>query len=341
MFQRIHLRSIVPVLCVLLIPFAAIGRSTRQATDSLQRAAAEQRLLLHKADSAEDVPMAIAVRLHLSTLVKPREAIRILEEGAALAQSTDRLMDEIATRTYLSQAYAKVKDHRKAHVQAMQVIALDHVRYLKEAERSAARTDSLLAAAKEAHRATIRADMLRQLEVEEAATRQQDLRKRWMVIALLVAVVAVLVVVVLLLRTGRLVRKARSEMALLRAEVAASKIVPANRVRSPEQVIQRESKWEEPPVVAETTVPVDETVTAMFRKRIPERLSTLREARGRGDHEKVVRVVHTLKPQLVATDETLAELCAAITRPAAHAEELKWNTDLDRLEAAIEARLRG
>lgn len=162
-----------------------------------------------------------------------------------------------------------------------------------------------------------------------------------MVIALLVAVVAVLVVVVLLLRTGRLVRKARSEMALLRAEVAASKIVPANRVRSPEQVIQRESKWEEPPVVAETTVPVDETVTAMFRKRIPERLSTLREARGRGDHEKVVRVVHTLKPQLVATDETLAELCAAITRPAAHAEELKWNTDLDRLEAAIEARLRG
>ena len=75
-----------------------------------------------------------------------------------------------------------------------------------------------------------------------------------------------------------------------------------NRMREPAVVRVSETPMavdavaEPEPIEADTSI-MDATLLALFRKRAPERLVTLRDARARGDHEKVARVVHTLKPQ--------------------------------------------
>ena len=334
MLQRAQPLSFLAFIGALLISFSGFGIVGGSSTDSLKRAVAEQRILLHQADSAEDVQLAIAVRLHLATMVKPKEAIRLLEEGAALARSTGRVEDEVLMLTYLARSYAAVNDHRKSYMRSLEVIALNNELASIRAERSGARTDSLLAKAKEEHMATIRADMLRQMEVEAKAARQRKITERWMIIALGLLVVAVLVVLILLFRGGKRSQRTQAELAGLRAEVAALRLATSNRVRETAPDIGPEVPVKVLP--EQEVAEVDETIRAMFLKRAPERLATLREARSRNDHEKVVRVVHTLKPQLVALDTSLGQLCMSITAPSGDRNDPARSADLDRLEKAIE-----
>lgn len=82
---------------------------------------------------------------------------------------------------------------------------------------------------------------------------------------------------------------------------------------------------------------MDESLLALFRKRAPERLATLRDARARGDHEKVARVLHTLKPQLLALDEHGAgAVCLRLIAEGAQEDALRWQQDLDQLERSME-----
>jgi hypothetical protein len=84
----------------------------------------------------------------------------------------------------------------------------------------------------------------------------------------------------------------------------------------------------------------DSLLLGMLRKQAPERLRALREARLRMDHAKAQRVVHTLKPLLVAVDRELyADLCQRIITPTALEDERRWNADLDRLEFAVSSLL--
>lgn len=54
-------------------------------------------------------------------------------------------------------------------------------------------------------------------------------------------------------------------------------------------------------------------VLAFFRRQAPERIATLQAARASGDHEKVLRVLHSLRPQLDALDpQGLGVLCARL-----------------------------
>ncbi len=316
------------------------GQSKKQVADSLRKVVAVQRALLQRVDTAGDVSMRIAVRLHLSTMVKPKEAIVILRESSDLAQAARLLEDEIAARTYLAQAYSGSGDHRKAYAESMLITALGNERLALQAERSAARMDSLLKVAQTEHHETIRKDMLRQLEVEEGAARQKTLTERWMVIALGIAAIALLVVTFLVLRNGLQAKRTKVEMAALRAEVEALRGSPQNRLRDqPPVVVAPDPSAAHPIAEAAEVAPavVDGTLLAIFRKRGPERLSTLREARSRDDQEKVVRVIHTLKPQLVAMDaERFAPLCASLTAPGSIENAQRWNNDLDQLEAAME-----
>jgi HPt (histidine-containing phosphotransfer) domain-containing protein len=74
---------------------------------------------------------------------------------------------------------------------------------------------------------------------------------------------------------------------------------------------------------------------ALVRRRGAERLSTLRDARQRGDHDKVIRVVHSLKPQLVGLDaEYYTALCARLVAQGAP-QNGSWNADLDALERGM------
>ena len=149
------------------------------------------------------------------------------------------------------------------------------------------------------------------------------------------------VIVFLVVRSSRAAQRTEKELAELRAEIEALKAAPKNRLRevSPAPIPVAEA----PPAVATEIAPppevpaVDPQVLAFLRKMAPDRMQALRDARARGDHEKVVRVVHTLKPHLAAVDGSLfTDLCAGITAKDIVLGTPAWNADVDRLEKEVE-----
>ena len=132
-------------------------------------------------------------------------------------------------------------------------------------------------------------------------------------------------------------RRLAGEVKALRARIDALE-QPRNRVREaapppPAPIIPvptERIEEEAPPTV------LDPEVLAHVRKRAPERLATFREARARGDWEKAVRVVHTLKPLLTGLDEArFAPLCARLVAEG-EAGTSAWQTNADALEAALD-----
>ena len=83
-------------------------------------------------------------------------------------------------------------------------------------------------------------------------------------------------------------------------------------------------------------------VAALFRQQAPLRLAALRSAHAAADNEKVLRVLHSLRPQLDALDPTgLGALCQRL-RSTRH-DDAAWDPGLDELERGINtllARLR-
>jgi hypothetical protein len=74
---------------------------------------------------------------------------------------------------------------------------------------------------------------------------------------------------------------------------------------------------------------------------MPERLRTLQEARSRGDYEKVVRVLASMRPQLASHDAPrFAARCAGLIAARETVLEAVHAPDLDRLIADVELALR-
>ena len=102
-----------------------------------------------------------------------------------------------------------------------------------------------------------------------------------------------------------------------------------------------------PPPAAAAPAPVttaaeneDAVLLELVKRRSVERLITLREARTNGDREKVVRVVRSLKPQLVSLDAAyFNELCGRLV--AEEADPTTWAQDLDRFERGVERLIEG
>lgn len=343
------------LLLAFLFATAGAGQSHRQLTDSLKEVVAEQRLRIHIADSIGSTREAIAARMHLATLVRSKEAFELMNDAAALAWSARLMEDEATVRTQLVRAYVNVGDHRRAYEQAMRLVMIGDERLSEQTERSGARTDSLLAEASAALDRSEHVSGSLIADAEERAARQHVIAQRWMVIASGVGVIALLVIGILLVRGSRRTHGIRMELAALRTEVEALRSVPRNRIRevNDRKPIDEGRPATTPPVAEEhvpgSTGPADDelrdilrTLMQMLRKKGPERLATLRDARSRGDHEKVVRVVHTLKPQLVAIDaDALATLCADLTAPGASSRSNRWNADLDAFEKGLDELIAG
>ncbi len=330
------------VLCELLAPPSAVAQSAQARRDSLRKVVGDLRLRMDAADSTGDVRDAIDARLSLASVVKPNEALDLLEDAAASAQSADLLELEVVVRKRLAEALAKSGKHARAFEEAMHVTALDEVRLAEQYLFLEARTDSALTQTIEQRDSLINSW---QAELQEARHRESHMEataERWMFIALGLALALMLMLLILLVRMRRHQQKTGKELASLREEVAALKLPAGNRMREPALVAAPvPAPHAEPiPVQAEPQpemARMDEALLALFRKRAPERLATLRDARARGDHEKVLRVVHTLKPQLVALDENgLGALCIRITVGDASRDPKELNTDLDLLEHSIE-----
>ena len=86
----------------------------------------------------------------------------------------------------------------------------------------------------------------------------------------------------------------------------------------------------------------DAVLLSLFRKRMPERLQALKEARSRGDHEKVLRVITSIRPQLVHHDaERFTELCTRLIAAGPTVLEETARSERDGFISDVERSLGG
>jgi hypothetical protein len=340
----IDLRVLLLLLASLWLDVDGVQAQT-SAADSLKQvedAIAQHRLRIHNADSMGDARDAARFRIMLAPLCRPNEALTLYSEAAAIADSAKLSDDEaLRARTGLAELLAARGDMRSAYNEQVKVtrlkgewearqaevtLALEKIRMeaqLAERDSLLVRNDAALTAARE--------------EVERYRTSS----RRWIMATVATALLALVALIFMFYGAGQYHKRTLSELDGFRKEVEALKAGPRNRLREepPTAAVPAPPPIAQPIATTATPVPEverDELLVGMFRKMAPERLVTLREARARGDHEKVVRVVHSLKPQLVNLDAAyFGELCRSLVSAEGRADEAQWNKDLDRFERGL------
>ena len=314
------------------------------AADSLKAEILQRRTSLALADSAGDLHTGFEVRMQLVPLVRRPEGIVLLTQAATIADSLDRPDLGAMVHRSLAKRYAGSGDPVAAYAEAILADSLDRMRELREMDRTNDQHTLVLDRLIAERDSAVHAGMDRERRIAEALVQAQHNAERWMYIALATVGLCLLVVIGLLYRAGSTGRKLRASMEALHKELATLRSAGNRR----KEVLGKEEAvcsypgtrpaGVQPPPVDEAMDPV---VLAMFRKTAPERLATLRQARERGDPEKALRVVHSLKPQLVSFDEArFAPLCARLTAPGAVASTAQWSADLNALEMGVSELLR-
>lgn len=335
----IRSRLFVAPIAIWMVVLQAAAQSPATRRDSLKQVIAGHRSQMLLADSIGDPKGSIRARLELAPLVSPGERLHLLEDAAAGAQSASLLEEEVTVRKLLAAALESAGKYSRAYDEAMHITALDEVRLSEQHLRSKAFADSLQASATVARE---RLDQGWQIVLQDAQSRASGFKaiaERWVLIALGLGAAWALTVVIFLVSQRRQRNRTRTELAALRAEIAAIKEAPKNRFREPVPTVVVEP----PPVeVLAPAAPigapvVDAAALAIFRRMAPERLDALNDARARGDHDKVLRVVHTLKPHLEALDPNgLGALCLRIKAM----DVPERDVELDRLVHGIQELLR-
>lgn len=332
-----------------ILPVASVVRA--QSTDASVAAdslAALQQAVVN-ADSSGDAIRAINARLAVEPLLSRTKALRSLLEAELLVDSTD-VKPALAAQVHqrLVDVYTGMGEMTKANrewalvVKANSAAAEQELAATLEAERARAATaqtqlrDSLagvLHAIGHAH-----AERARTMKA------QQDL---WMYIAIGCGAFAVMVLVTLCVIFFGSQRRMRRDLKELKQEVTWLRMVNRKRIEEERDAVAPVAATAPsvpaPPLPAPAPVTVaaeDEELFELVKRRGVERLRTLQEARQRGDREKVVRVVHSMKPQLVALDAVrYSELCARLVAPSV--DESTWSADLDRFEANVKGLIEG
>lgn len=89
--------------------------------------------------------------------------------------------------------------------------------------------------------------------------------------------------------------------------------------------------------VLDVARPQDDELQAMFKRRMPERITALKEARDRGDAEKVARVIHSIRPQLVHHDPVrFTDPCARLLAAEGNILSAAYGAELDSFIVAVE-----
>ena len=84
--------------------------------------------------------------------------------------------------------------------------------------------------------------------------------------------------------------------------------------------------------------PEGDMLRALFRRMVPDRLKALKEARARGDREKMLRVVHSLRPQLVHHDGVrFGPLCDGLLALSTDAPD--WDARFEAFTLTLEQAL--
>lgn len=302
------------------------------------------------ADSVMDAVAGATARLELAALVKPSHGLRLTQEAVALLDSADGAT-ELALRAHQELAYRyasgktlgkSIKEWEKVvrltnELRANEVAGMEKSQFMNAV--ASGRIDSLTTAlGKE------RASASNTLETLSA---DYDRRSNMALMAIGGGILA-------LLLTGLFfslhVRRTRAELKELRQEVTWLRMVSK---KGAEPVVVASSvapvappPVQLPPVLTPPPTPVpaptaynpeeEAMLLALVRRRGEERLQTLRDARSRGDIDKVVRVVHSMKPQLVSLDAAyFTELCGRLVTSDPRTNPAQWSADLDRFEVGM------
>ncbi|HEY0978853.1 MAG TPA: hypothetical protein VGE21_15375 [Flavobacteriales bacterium] len=307
----------------------------------------------------DSVPMSIA---QLDTLwaqardAKPPIAIKLLERSLTIADSLDDVARERDVLFALSALY------RKSGKASEALNALNAAHYLKDSlaaldlERASASTLERIAEEERKAR-ELAAQQRAVLDAEREAFRQEGDRLRLFLLIAAGGIVVLLALLVwALVRIARLQRKARiprtpavvtpeasvPKRNTLRSEPDAGTLPPGF---AKAQGDQEGTAAAPAPAVAPVPAPAAldpeaQMLLALFRKRMPERLQALREARAQGDRDKVVRVIASMRPQLAQHDEErFSERCARLIAAGGEVLSPIHGPDIDRLIADVEAAL--
>jgi len=337
------------VLVVLSSGMQAQDGRTAPADDAI--VSIEQRIAA--ADSAQDVVSGATLRLELVDLVKSYQGLKLLQEAAGLLDSASG-SPELALRVHrdLADRYTALKSNEKANREWAEVSRLTEV-LRDEAVAAVEKAEFLNAVAKgriDSLTTALGMQRAASSNAMEAMAAENERRSNLSLMAIGAGVLALLLSVLLF---GVYIRRQRAELKELRQEVIWLRMVSK---RSTETTVVASSvaiappKTELPEVLKPLPAPPplrdgpnvafnpeeDAVLLALVRRRAEERLQTLRDARSRGDVDKVLRVVHSLKPQLVSLDGPyFTELCGRLVTADPRTDPARWAADLDRFEAGM------
>lgn len=293
-------------------------------SDSLKAVMAEHRAAMVHADSIGDGYVAFEARMRLAEWTKQPEAFSLLEQAAALADSLQRPDFGAMAGRMLAKRYAASGRYAQAYAESLTADSLDRLRELSEALDARTAFDAERRQLEAAQDSLVNIAAQRERAMAQAIVELQEKADSWMMIALAVLLLGLLLVAWLLFRARSTSTKLHAGIEALRKEVGQLK----------------ESRPSPTRVVPEPPSPVDEAmkpvVKGLFKQAATERLATLRDARQRGDTDKILRVVATLKPQLMAFDpDRFGPLITRLRASGAAANARQWTADLDALEEGV------
>ena len=334
-------RSLI-VLLLITCSHMGFAQSRTSAKDSLNLVVKELRQRLVVADSTGSAALGAELRVSLSREVKPVEAIKLLQQAADTIHQIGPRNSEIAVRSELAEALRKAGKATQAYSELLQVRSLIEAREQEFGER--ARMDSVTAVARSMalNDSLSNAMVLADAEQEASNSASKEKLRNWQWATLGIALLWLVSMAFLLYRTGSVQRRSNKAIEELQEKVRALEQRPVNILRVPkEESLPLPVVKEIPSTEKAGTDRIDPMILGMFRKQGPERLATLKAARDSGDFEKVVRVVHSLKPQLVAIDaERYTPLCATITSTEARVDQATFDRMLDEFQVQVERTLR-
>ena len=266
---------------------------------------------------------------------RPTEAVRMLEHAVVILGTLQDRAGERDALFLLAKALESAGRSRDA------LLSLQGAHFLKD---SLAAVELTLAAAGTEQRIAEAQVMLeRALEQQAEERRAEQEKHRITLIRLESWLMAAGIFIALLL--GALVW---SWVQLARHRRGSRPVVPHLEVPIAQEIPKRKVLRPAPPLKEPTpappVVPADPEAAmllGLFHKHIPERLRTLKEARERGDHEKVVRVLASMRPQLAQHDATrFSERCAGLIASREAVLGSAHSLELDGLIADVEQALR-
>ncbi|MBK6343242.1 MAG: Hpt domain-containing protein [Flavobacteriales bacterium] len=334
--------ALIVLVLVIVTGTTAQSRSARNDPQRPTKAAVSAELA--RIDSAGDAARSIDARIRIAELLKSKDALILLQDAAARADSADDTWLGIEARDKLMALYRANGDNKRALAEAMRIIELERISSAKENEREELEAADMIRAHQQE-----RDSLLALLESESSASRNAlgEARKTIAQRELTIITTGAIGIILLLITILVLRRSHRRVMEQLRTEIGAIQARIADMAGEMKELVEQyDAQRTAPPATPSSEAPapiagqgapsLDPMVLAIFKRQAPERIAALETAREANDHEKVLRVLHSLRPQLDALDpDGLGASCARLR--AMQPSDADRDAGLDRLIAGMHA----